>query len=220
MGRFKRWLNQEVKFTQNLWWRLFVGIVTFTIVGYGVSHFIVKHYNTSKILPPVQETNPSGYVPPTSSPPKQEFHPPQEAMVNVEDTSSHTPGPRWDWEGDTLTEPPVEQEALFQDDLSLEFNEIELEVLNEEASHLRDESAEIRAEANEMLKFAIPLLVEQLNAMSIDEQRSFLAELKATMTDYFPPTLKELADKDPKIAREGWQSFIAQLQDYGFEPPD
>lgn len=229
-----RW-QEEIEFMQSPGFRVVFFFIALAMMGYCVIDWIILKGEHNKLLKINQEhnrqehnrlleSNPSGYVPPLPSPPfKNEdapSTPAKEVMVRDEDTPSPKPTPQWDWEGDIEIAGAVDQEVDDEDLSDAELDDIEIELVQEESAALRKKSDKAQREAEEMLSHAMPLLVDQLNDMSTDEQRRFLSELKGTMIDYFPPTLKKLAEEDSTIAQEGWKSFMTQLKAYGFSPPD
>ena len=222
-----RWWNKEIgalQFTQSPWWRLGIWAIALTIVAPAVSDYFVRRYDPNRIVYDAPQSNVPVSIPSTAElSENREYDTHTEIVVNMKDTPIQESTPHWDWEGDTETKNSIEYDRDNQPDNSLTLNEIdelEIELMERDTERLLKKSAKIRSQAQEMVNHSMPILAEQLNKMSIDEQRRFLAKMKATMTDYFPPKLQELAEEDPTVVREGWKSFIEQLQENGFNPPD
>lgn len=225
----QRWWNKELaflQFTKSPWWRFTIWGIALTIIAYCVSDYFVRRYDPNRILPAAPEYN-SSYIPSTSlqhqeyntqsdSVAKKDLTPSglnPEGVKSVEDTT--TEKTRWDWEGDTDTTNPVNTSLTLD-----ELDDIELDLMNEDVERLLAKSDKVRAEVQSMLSHSIPILAEQLKAMSIDDQRRALIEMKETMTDDFPPILKKRAEENPAFVQEIWDAFMAQLQEHGFKPPN
>lgn len=225
-----RWWYAEIDFMQSVGFRVVVGIIALAIVGYGgfrVSDWISYKRKHNRLLRLDEQSSKSyrSVLPSPSTPSLTEVTPANSAAeIGTPDKEkpAEQPTAQWDWAGDTeiagSVEPKVDDESLSDADL----DELEIEVLTEDSVALRKQSDEARAKAEEMLSHAMPLLVEQLNNMSTDQQRAFLSELRSTMLDYFPPELKTVAVNNPdlKVAERGWESFMSQLRAHGFKPSD
>ena len=141
---------------------------------------------------------------------------------SVSETDIATPSeqsstPQWQWEGHaTDTNDSINNQAHTAID-----NEIYSE-LDAEASELLKESDSAVAYANEAISQAIPLLIETLETLSVEEQRIFLAEAKARVSDYMPPELKQLDADNPQedLIENGWKYFLKQLEAHGYELPE
>ena len=125
----------------------------------------------------------------------------------------------WDWQGDTHTESSQTLSSEPDSTDALDLDALEIEISDADFKRLERKSDAARAKAMDMINHAMPILADQLNAMSASDQRALLSELEATMTNYFPPSLQDQAATDPSIEREGWRAFMAQLEAHGYRPP-
>lgn len=138
-------------------------------------------------------------------------------MGNV---SSHTDAaPDWDWAGDVRSTDATGDDPVVANE-DFDIDALEIEIVNEEADRLNRRSAEARREAADLLSYAIPSIVERLNTMSATEQRAFLDQARKTVADYATPEMKRLITEDPSILQNGWELFMTQFREHGFEPLD
>ncbi|MDE0084425.1 MAG: hypothetical protein OXU23_01835 [Candidatus Poribacteria bacterium] len=76
-------------------------------------------------------------------------------------------------------------------------------------------------ESIELMREAMPIVVNHLNTLSQDEQRELLQQTKTAMANQisqYPPELQPLID-DFNILEEGWKMYLDMLAEYGYTPP-
>lgn len=76
-------------------------------------------------------------------------------------------------------------------------------------------------ESLELMREAMPIVVNHLNTLSQDEQREFLQQTKTAMANQisqYPPELQPIVDEF-NIVEEGWKMYLDMLAEYGYTPP-
>ena len=167
---------------------------------------------------------------PSTSVPDTDALPQVRQGINVEDTdksASHS-NPKWEWEGYNTTDDVSDSNHLIVDELDTHnqpsIGHSDSDAHNKEITHDSDALLE-EAYANlylakDTLDQFLPAIVDQLNALSPEEQRQSLAEAKQLMMNQVSPEAKKILDKYPELVDKGWEFFLDKLLDYGYELPD
>lgn len=109
-------------------------------------------------------------------------------------------------EDNTVTEPTIAQLEA----------EIQLAEEAEETEKLLQEGEMIEKKAMETMNRAIPMVVDYLNTLSVEEQQDLLKQIREEMISLAPPELKDLYDQDPDLANKGYELFLEKLRENGW----
>ena len=167
---------------------------------------------------------------PSASVPDTDTLPQVRQEINVEDTdksASHS-SPKWEWGRYNTIDDVSDSNHLIVDELDTHnqpsIGHSDSDAHNEEITHdseaLLEEAYDNLYLAKDTLDQFLPAIVDQLNALSPEEQRQSLAEAKQLMRNQVPPEAKKILDKHPELVDKGWEFFLAQLQAHGYELPD
>ena len=74
----------------------------------------------------------------------------------------------------------------------------------------------IQQQAIETMNQAIPMVVNHLNTLSIEEQQAFLKQVKDQMVSLAPPEVQKLYAQDPDLADKGYELFLEKLRENGW----
>lgn len=85
---------------------------------------------------------------------------------------------------------------------------------------IENELEQIQKETFEILREAMPIIVEHLNTLPPDKQQAFLKETKTEMFNHLQqiPELEYLRD-NPEFIEKGWKMYLDMLAEAGYTPP-
>ena len=92
----------------------------------------------------------------------------------------------------------------------------EVEARLAEIDNLMAEGDMIQQQAIETMNQAIPMVVNHLNTLSIEEQQAFLKQVKDQMVSLTPPEVQKLYAQDPDLADKGYELFLEKLRENGW----
>lgn len=93
----------------------------------------------------------------------------------------------------------------------------ELEAIDAETERLLIEGDMIQRKAIESMNQAIPVVVDHLNSLSVEDQQTFLAEVKTQILSHTPPELQKLYAQNPELKDKGYELFLQLLRENGYE---
>ncbi len=83
---------------------------------------------------------------------------------------------------------------------------------------LLEEARNALQRGNELMEWAIPLAVAELNGLSVEEQRKTLKEAKDVMFDTIPVEVEQVVKED--LVEEAWTRYLEMLAEAGYVPPE
>ncbi len=93
--------------------------------------------------------------------------------------------------------------------------------LKAEAEAVLELAKQTQKESLELMREAMPIVVNHLNTLSQDEQRELLQQTKTTMANQISQYPSELQPfiEEFNIVEEGWRMYLDMLAEYGYTPP-
>ncbi|RKU29608.1 hypothetical protein C6497_05580 [Candidatus Poribacteria bacterium] len=93
--------------------------------------------------------------------------------------------------------------------------------LKAEAEAVLELAKQSQKESLELMREAMPIVVNHLNTLSQDEQRELLQQTKTTMANQISQYPSELQPfiEEFNIVEEGWRMYLDMLAEYGYTPP-
>ena len=70
------------------------------------------------------------------------------------------------------------------------------------------------------LKDTMPLFVNELSTKSVEEQRTFLNQLKDGLSDSLPAEIQEFMSNNPEMLEKTWTTFLDMLTEAGYAVPE
>ena len=103
-----------------------------------------------------------------------------------------------------------------EDKTATESTTAQLEAEYAETEKLLREGEIIKQQAIETMNQAIPMVVDHLNTLSIEEQQAFLKQVRDQMISLAPPEVQKLYAQDPELKDKGYELFLEMLRENGW----
>lgn len=207
-----------------------VGLAVFIIIGSSFLFFL-RHRHTQRILN-AETVNKYNTVTPTPLKQKAQslITPPTltSSHSQVEDTlEADTPS---DQENDLQENTDQNRDKSVSQEKQVDGNKHrQSQEEQEEAKKLKDEleetiklAKETQKESLELMREAIPMIVNHLNTLPQDVQRETLQQAKTLMisqiSQLYPSELLPLLEEF-NVIEDGWNMYLDMMADYGYTPP-
>ena len=86
-----------------------------------------------------------------------------------------------------------------------------------ETEFLLTEGDVISEQAAETMNQGFSMIIAHLNNLSPDEQQAFVDQVRDRMSRHIPPELQEFYARNPNLKNQGYELFLSQLREKGFE---
>ena len=116
-------------------------------------------------------------------------------------------------------EPDPASVSASDDTAAFEQTLAELEEVAAETEAALEDAALIRKQAMQTVGRAIPMIVDHLNALSAEDQRKFLAEVRSQMVNAAPPEVQALYARNPELKDQGYNLLLDMLRENGWSDP-
>lgn len=93
----------------------------------------------------------------------------------------------------------------------------ELDAADSETEFLLTEGDVISEQAAETMNQGFSMIIAHLNNLSPDEQQAFVDQVRDRMSRHIPPELQEFYARNPNLKNQGYELFLSQLREKGFE---
>ena len=120
-----------------------------------------------------------------------------------------------------MKDTPVSQDGTEHEHTHSKEEQKALEKLIAESEKIIENAKHAQKEALEIMREAMPMVANYLNALSIEEQIEMLNHLKTTMSNQVaqqPPELQALMEEH-NVFEEGWKTYLDMLAETGYTPP-
>ncbi len=226
--------NKETKMFNIFNNRTFAVSICLTIfITFGISFWYFGHHRPAqKILnaEPMKKYNTVTPLKPKNQPSKTPgtitSHSHEEDILEADalsDQEQNNLGENTEQSRDTSVSQGKDQEREEAEDKHLQSKEEQeaSKKLKAEAEAVLELAKQTQKESLELMREAIPIIVNHLNTLPQEEQRELLQQTKTAMVDQisqFPSELQPLID-DFNILEEGWKMYLDMLAEYGYTPP-
>ena len=215
--------NKETKMFNNRTFAVTICLTIFITVGTSFWYFghhrpTQKILNAEPVVTPLQpKTQPSNIPAPITS-----SHSHEEDILETDAPSNQEQSDlRENTEQSRDTSVSQGKEEAEHKHLQSKEEQEASKKLKAEAEAALELAKQTQKESLELMREAMPIIVNHLNALSPDEQRELLQQTKTAMVDQisqFPPELQPLIG-DFNILEEGWKMYLGMLAEYGYTPP-